>query len=46
LELADDDPDLQDQLEREADWLTAARDRLGLLQSRFVALRERQDEGD
>jgi hypothetical protein len=43
LELADDDPDLQDQLEREADWLIAARDRLGLLQARFSALRERQD---
>jgi hypothetical protein len=44
LELADDDPDLQDQLEREADWLTAARDRLGLLQARFVALQQYKDE--
>lgn len=43
LELAGDDHDLQDQLEREAEWLVAVRDRLGLLQSRFVALQERQN---
>ena len=44
LELADDDPDLQDQLNREADWLAAARDRLALIESRFVALRESTNE--